>query len=114
MLTVQYFLEAEFLIFYILAFAFSSFVLLPSPISNKVNLPSQRGPACCVSISEGTGEKTSLFSVPVLCFSQHQGSSKLVTVRKLSISFVGFNTKVPRALEGALASLPLFFLYHNV
>lgn len=68
MLMVQYFLEAEFLIFYILAFSFSYFVLLPFPISNKVNLPSQCSSACCVSISEGTGEKTLLFSVPPLYF----------------------------------------------
>lgn len=115
MLTVQYFLEAEFLIFYILASTFSSFVLLPSPISNKINLPSQCGPACCVSISEGTGEKTLLFSVPLLYFFQHPRLFKTSDLwGKLSISFVGFNTKVPGALGEALASLPLFFLYHSL
>lgn len=112
MLMVQYFLEAEFLIFYILAFSFSSFVLLLSPISNKVNLPSQCASACCVSISEGAGEKTLLFSLPPLYFFQRPRLFK--ACEEAFDSFVGFNTEVLRALGGGLASLPLFFFYTTV
>lgn len=43
-----------------------------------------------------------------------QGSSKLVTCEEAFDSFVGFNIEVLRALGGALASLPLFFLYQSL